>query len=78
MKIDYVIPYVDPNAFGWKEEYLKYNKIIQDEEEFLKRYQENILFKYVFRGIEKHMSWVNNIFLIVENEHHIPSWIDTR
>lgn len=33
-------------------------------------------FKYWFRGIEKNCPWVNKVFLIVQNENHIPKWLN--
>lgn len=35
-------------------------------------------FKYWFRGIEKCCPWVNKVILVVQNENHIPEWLDTN
>ena len=33
-------------------------------------------FKYWFRGIEENCKWVHKVFLVVQNENHIPKWLD--
>ena len=35
-------------------------------------------FKYWFRGVEKCCPWVNKVILVVQNENHIPEWLDTN
>lgn len=32
--------------------------------------------KYWFRGIEKNCPWIRKVFLVVQNERHIPKWLD--
>lgn len=75
MKIDYVIPYVTSDDSAWRQLFEKYfGKNYYDIESV--RFDGNMLFKYVFRGIENHMPWINNVFLIVQSESQIPKWIN--
>lgn len=77
MKIDYVVPYVDSSKQQWINLYNKYkNDFLGDKKEFQKRFDTNPLFKYSFRGIEKFMPWINNVFLIVQDYDQIPDFIN--
>ena len=79
MNIDYVMPYVDNTDPEWYKLYCQYsNENKHSKSENLKRFSTNILFKYVFRGIEKYMPWINNVFLIVQSETQIPKWINRQ
>lgn len=76
-KIDYVIPFVDPTIKRWRETvnyYLKRSHL--DKDEFSKRFNNNGLFKYVFRSLEKNMPWIGKLILVVQSEEHIPKWVD--
>lgn len=69
MRIDYVVPYVDDTDPVWRrlfEENSQFNK--HGKKETSLRFAENKTFKYVFRGIEKHMPWVGDIILLVQSE----------
>lgn len=69
--IDVVIPWVDGSDLAWREEKNRY-----DTEHHVSdvRYQSWDNLQYVFRGIEKNMPWVNNVFLVTCG--HIPSWLN--
>lgn len=73
LKIDYVFPYVDNNDENWIQQYKKYNKTYEPE-----RYRDWGTLKYIFRGIEKYMPWINNIYLIIESESQLPKWLDVK
>jgi len=75
-KIDVVITWVDGNDPIWLKEKNKYlsNK---DDNSFVgasNRYQDNGLLKYLFRGIEKYMLWVNKVFFVTYG--HLPTWLN--
>ena len=76
MKIDYILPYVDNTDPVWQKTYDKFckNNCLTKENKI--RYSPNVLFKFVFRSIEKHMPWINNVHLIVQSKSQIPSWIN--
>lgn len=70
--IDLVIPWVDGNDSEWQAEKDKYDKAKTVSSV---RYEPWDNLQYVFRGIEKYMPWVNNIFFVTWG--HIPKWLDT-
>lgn len=69
--IDIVIPWVDGNDSAWQKEKNKYDTSNSTSNV---RYQPWDNLQYVFRGIEKYMPWVNNVFLVTCG--HVPSWLD--
>lgn len=85
-KVDIVVPYVDNTDKNWQklfnDELSKISPEKQEQyhlssiEENSRRFEYNSLFKYFFRSIEKYIPWVNNVFLIVQSESQIPSWIN--
>lgn len=77
MTIDYVMPYLDSSNEAWQKLYKKYaNENHQSDDENEKRFYTNMFFKFVFRGIEQYMPWINNIFLLVQDDSHVPKWIN--
>ncbi|MBF7140305.1 stealth family protein [Pediococcus pentosaceus] len=74
-KIDFVVTWVDSNDEAWLKKKQQYqvgdkNKVLNTES----RYRDFDLLKYWFRSVEKYAPWVNNIFLITDNQ--IPKWIN--
>ena len=85
--VDIVVTYLNERDEQWQKDYNYWkDKEIKDgiadknnRQAFGKeRAREWDAFKYWFRGIEKNCEWVNKIFLIVQNERHIPEWLDTN
>ena len=72
MKIDLVVPYVNMDDENWKK-LAKENKIFIDVNRFRGQGE---FFRYFFRGIEKNLPWINNIFLLVQSESQIPCWLN--
>lgn len=70
--MDIVITYVDGNDSVWKQDYQKYTNVPVME----KRFRDWGTLKYLLRGIEKHMPFVNNVFLVVSHPSQVPSWVD--
>lgn len=71
-KIDVVVPYVDFEDDNWQK-LAKENGIEID----INRYRgQGGFFKYFFRGIDRNISWINNIYLLVQSESQVPKWID--
>ena len=78
--IDLVIPYVDSNDLNWQKLFNQYNPIKDNSIEGINaknrfRGQGNF-FKYWFRCVERNMPWIHNIFLVVQSESQVPSWIN--
>ena len=78
-KIDLVIPYVDSSDKNWQELFNKYNPHLNKNDVDAKnRFRsQDIFFRYFFRCIDKNLSWVNQIHLLVQSESQVPSWLDT-
>lgn len=32
--------------------------------------------KYQFRGLDRYMSWINNVYLVVFSESQVPDWVN--
>lgn len=76
-KIDLVITWVDGNDPMWLKEKAKFLNKDFDENEYISganRFEDQGLLKYWFRGIEKYMPWVNNIFFVTCG--HYPEWLN--
>lgn len=83
--IDIVVTYLYERDKKWQQDfnYYKQKEIISGKNEKgnrqafgIERTREWDCFKYWFRGIEQNCPWINKIFLIVQNENHIPKWIN--
>lgn len=70
--MDVVITYVDSNDSVWKQDYQKYTNVPVME----KRFRDWGTLKYLLRGIEKHMPFVENVFLVVSHPSQVPAWVD--
>ena len=84
-KIDIVVTYLNERDKQWqqdfnywKEKEIKEGKAdLNNRQAFGKeRTREWDAFKYWFRGIEQNCNWVNKVFLVVQNENHIPKWLN--
>jgi len=78
-KVDLVIPYVDSSDENWIKLYNKYNpsKLKKEDSNALNRFrgQDNFL-RYLFRSIDTNLSWINNLFFIVQSYSQVPDWLD--
>lgn len=84
-KIDIVITYLNPRDEKWQQDYNYWKfKEIRDHKAKesnrqafgVERTREWDILKYWFRAVETNCNWFNKIFLVVQNERHIPKWID--
>lgn len=71
-KIDFVIPFVNPSDPEWMKSFKEHPKANIDC-----RFRDWGTLPYVFRSIEKHLPWINQLVLIVASETQIPAWVDT-
>ena len=75
-KIDCVILWVDGSDKKWissKNQYLDENNKINEDAE-ADRFRDFGILKYLFRGIEKNMPWVRNVFFVTCGQY--PDWMD--
>lgn len=71
-QIDLVLPWVNGSDPLWLAEKNKYD---MGHEVSDVRYESWDNLQYIFRGIEKYMSWVHKVFFITWG--HIPEWLNT-
>lgn len=74
-KIDIVISYVNPNDKVWVD---KYNAYLGEGNETFKhrRFRDTSTLKYVLRSIDMYMKFVNKVFLVVQSDNQVPSWVN--
>lgn len=77
-EIDFVITWVDGSDPVWQEERDKYVPSALKKKQDVagnKRYNDNGLLHYLFRGIEKFTPWVRKVHFVTYG--HLPEWLDT-
>ncbi len=72
--MDIVITYVNGNDPIWQKDYEKYTNVPILE----KRFRDWGTLKYLMRGIEKHMPFIKNVFLVVSHTSQVPKWANTE
>lgn len=70
--MDVVITYVNGLDPLWVADYEKY----VGKSVIAKRFRDWGLLKYIFRGIQAYMPFVDNVFLVVARESQVPEWLD--
>ena len=82
--VDIVITYLNErdekwqkDFYYWKEKEIATGKNRQSNRQAFgeERTREWDTLKYWFRGIEKNCPWINKVFLVVQNERHVPNWL---
>lgn len=70
--MDIVITYVDGKDPLWQKDYEEYvgRKILA------KRFRDWGFLPFLFRGVEKYMPFVDNVYLVVARESQVPQWIN--
>lgn len=79
LKIDIVIPWVDGADPAWIEKKRRYksaSKNFENKEDESQRYRDWGTLKFLLRSIEMFCPWVNNVFLLTDNQK--PVWINTN
>ena len=79
MKIDYVLPWVNPNDKFWQQQHALYS----DSKQVLEgvnsaRFRDNCTLKYVLRSIEVFAPWINNVYLILSSDSQVEPWMNTK
>lgn len=72
--MDVVITYVDGNDPIWKKDYETYTNVPMMQ----KRFRDWGTLKYLLRGVQKNMPFVNNVYLIVSHPSQVPQWADVN
>ncbi len=72
--MDIVITYVDGNDPVWQAEYAG----VSDAPVLAKRFRDWGTLRYLLRGIERHMPFVDQVYLVVSGPTQVPSWASER
>lgn len=72
--MDIVIAYVDGLDPVWQRDYEKYTNIPV----LTKRFRDWGTLKYLLRGIQFKMPFIENVFLVVSHESQVPAWVDAE
>lgn len=70
--MDIVITYVNGLDPVWQQEYAQHTNTPILE----KRFRDWGTLKYLFRGIEKNMSFIRKVHLVVSGESQVPEWVN--
>ena len=70
--MDIVITYVNGLDPKWLADYAEYT----DTPVMTKRFRDWGTLPYLLRGIEKNLSFVENVFLVLARESQVPSWVN--
>lgn len=76
--IDIVILWVNPEDKSWRNEYEKFSRLENRKIEGSIRYRDYGTLKYLLRGIEKNMTWIRKVHLILYSTSQIPDWLNTN
>lgn len=80
--VDFVIPYVNSMVKSWQDNYIKFCKEngYQDRLAALnnERFRDWGFLKYLFRGIDRNLPFIRKVFLLLQDEHQIPTWLKTE
>lgn len=72
--MDAVITYVNGNDPLWLADYASH----VGGDILTKRFRDWGTLKYLLRGIEKHLPFIDNVFLVVARESQVPEWVDRQ
>lgn len=70
--MDIVITYVNGLDPAWQKDYTEYT----DKPVLEKRFRDWGTLKYLLRGIQYKMPFIENVFLVVSHESQVPAWVD--
>lgn len=70
--MDAVITYVDGNDPLWQQDY----RTVTRQPALSKRYRDWGTLPFLLRGIQRHMPFIEQVFLVVARESQVPDWVD--
>lgn len=77
--VDIVYLWCDSSDENWRQkkndELKKYGKPLDNDSVGECRFINNDELKYSLRSLEKYVPWINNIFIVTDNQ--VPNWLDT-
>ena len=79
MDIDLILPYVDNKEYNWVETHRTF--CLKNNLEYIEnpvRFRSWNNLHFLFRGIEKNMPWIRNVYLIVSSMEQVPEWVNSN
>jgi len=80
--IDFVFPYVNSTSKKWQKTYVDFCRSNGDEQRLnnfnSERYRDWGFLRYMLRGLEAYMPFINKFYIILQAEDQIPEWLDTN
>ncbi len=73
--MDVVITFVDGSDPQWCADY---RQTLGGEPELAKRYRDWDMLRFLFRGIERYLPYVRQVFLVVSRDSQVPAWVDRK
>ena len=73
--MDLVIPYVDGSDRQWIRDYIRTTGMHNPSPE---RFRSWGTLKYLFRGVEKYLPFIDRIVLLVARESQVPAWVNEK
>ena len=70
-KMDFVLPFVTCEDAHWKRDFARYNEFFD-----ITRYRDFGTLRYLFRGVDKYMPFIDRIVLIVAYPSQVPRWVN--
>ena len=76
--IDLVVPFVNAADANWQQLFLEYTPKSRDDaiNSIVRFRSPGSFWKYFFRGIEKNLPWIRKVFLLVQSDSQVPTWIN--
>lgn len=69
--MDFLLPFVTSDDPAWVEQIARYCPIFDKS-----RYRDFGTLKYLFRGVEKFMPFIDRIVLVVSGQSQVPEWVN--
>jgi len=70
--MDVVIPYVDGSDLLWQRDF----RAVVPDPVVERRYRDWGTLPFLLRGIERHLPFVDRVYLVVSRESQVPAWAD--
>lgn len=71
--MDFLLPFVTSDDPKWQEDILRYTKHFEPN-----RFRDYGTLKYLFRGVEKYMPFIDRIVLLVAYPSQVPQWVNRK
>lgn len=71
--IDLIVAYVNGEDPVWRKQYSQY--FTDDRPQ---RFRDYGTLRYLLRGVEQNLPWINKVFLVVQQKSQLPTWLNVN